>query len=382
MKSSAKPIIVLLVVIIAVGGSVAYCNWPSDSSEEQFSVTGQVTGLSSYNQPMLDVEANVLLDAGLTFGSLFTIEVDDMVFRDAALLDNYLGVVMFGFFVNVETNGFISVGCVGKLITAENGTEITLTHTGTSEAYKTTPNYNRGPTDNRSDYSDDYVFANFSEVTGGDLKPGILYRSFSPLYSPAKQSRSTYVNELAEEANIQFEIALSYTDATVAQAVANLDGYCLTLCEEGKYVAPGMGYLYFQQKEKTTAVLTSILDNDGAYLIHCNIGRDRTGYMVLLLQALCKCTPEEMMACEAGAFCNLYHIEVGSEEYDTVVNCTYDRNMYLIANYDKIPDIFEIDWDNIDVSQVDTYSAAYNYCTEYLGLTDEQVNGIIAKLCD
>ena len=382
MKSNAKPIIVLLVVIIAVGGSVAYCNWPSDSSEGQFSVTGQVTGLSSYNQPMLDVEADVLLDAGLTFGSLFTIEVDDMVFRDAVLLDNYLGVVMFGFFVNVETNGFISVGCVGKLITAENGTEITLTHTGTSEAYKTTPNYNRGSTDNRSDYSDDYIFANFSEVTGGDLKPGILYRSFSPLYSPAKQTRSTYVNELAEEADIQFEIALSYNDSSVAQAVANLDGYCLTLCEEGKYVAPGMGYLYFQQKEKTTAVLTSILDNDGAYLVHCNVGRDRTGYMVLLLQALCKCTPEEMIACEAGAFCNLYHIEAGSEEYDTIVSYTYDRNMYLIANYDRIPDIFEIDWDNIDVSQVDTYSAAYNYCTGYLGLTDEQVNGIIAKLCD
>ncbi|MBE6526182.1 MAG: hypothetical protein E7Z63_00215 [Thermoplasmata archaeon] len=70
------------------------------------------------------------------------------------------------------------------------------------------------------------------------------------------------------------------------------------------------------------------------------------------------------MACEAGAFCNLYHIEVGSEEYDTVVDRTYCRNMYLIANYDRIPDIFEIDWENIDVSQVDTYAAAYDFCTK------------------
>ena len=382
MKSNAKPIIVLLVVIIAVGGSVAYCNWPSDSSEEQFSVTGHVTGLSAYNQPKLDIEANGFFEAGLDLGALFTIEVNGMEFRNAVLLSKYLGIFMFDIFVNVETDGFVSIGCVGKLITAENGDEVTLTHTGTSDSYKTTPNYNKDSTNNRSDYADDAVFANFSEVAGGDLKPGILYRSFSPLYAPAKQSRSTYVNELAEEANIQFEIALSYNDASVAQAVANLDGYCLTLCEEGKYVAPGMGYLYFQEKEKTKTVLTSILDNDGAYLVHCNVGRDRTGYMVLLLQALCKCTPEEMMACEAGAFCNLYHIEVGSEEYDTVVDRTYCRNMYLIANYDRIPDIFEIDWENIDVSQADTYTAAYDYCTKYVGLTDDQVTGIIAKLCN
>lgn len=45
------------------------------------------------------------------------------------------------------------------------------------------------------------------EVTGGDLKTGILYRSYSPLYDPAKQARSPCVNELAEEAGIQFEIA-------------------------------------------------------------------------------------------------------------------------------------------------------------------------------
>ena len=183
-------------------------------------------------------------------------------------------------------------------------------------------------------------------------------------------------------ANIQYEVALSYNDASVKKAVEALDGYCLTLCEDGHYVAPGMRYLYFQDTETTKAVLMGILENDGAYLVHCNVGRDRTGYMILLLQALCKCTPEEMQACEAKAFDNFYNIEVGSEEHDTIIHSTYDRNMYLIANYDQIPDIFTIDWENIDVSGVDTYAAAYAYCTDYIGLTDEQVSGIVDKLCD
>ena len=120
---------------------------------------------------------------------------------------------------------------------------------------------------------------------------------------------------------------------------------------------------------------------DGAYLVHCNVGRDRTGFVILLLQSLCGCTADEMKECEAKAFCNLCHIEVDSKEYKTVTECTYDRNMYLIANPDKIDDIFDIDWDNIDVSGVDTYTAAYSYCTDYLGLSSDKVQEIRDKLC-
>ena len=90
---------------------------------------------------------------------------------------------------------------------------------------------------------------------------------------------------------------------------------------------------------------------------------------------------DEMKECEVRAFCNLYHIQIDSEEYRAVVDCTYCRNMYLIANPDQIPNIFEIDWNNIDVSSVDTYSAAYSYCTDYLGFSDGEVSDLVTKLC-
>ena len=189
------------------------------------------------------------------------------------------------------------------------------------------------------------------------------------------------VNEQAEAVGIQYEVALSYSDATVTAAVEALDGYCLTLCEEGNYVAPAMNYLYFQQKDRTKLVLESILDEDGSYLVHCNVGRDRTGFVVLLIQSLCGCTEEEMKACEVQAFCNLYTIELESLEYETISYCTYDRNMFLIANPDKIDDMFDIDWENIDVNSVDTFSASYSYCTDYLGMAQEDVDRLIDKLC-
>ncbi len=383
MNSKYKPLVAALMVIVIFGGSLTVCFWPSDTSKEEvFSVTGEVTGLSSYNQPALDIKAETLLEHKITPGALFQIETENETFNDAILLNNYLGIFMFDIFVNIESDGYISIGCVGKLITADVGSSVTITHTGTSHRYSKVPHYNEGSTNNRADYPSDEVFGNFYEVTGGNLKDGILYRSFSPLYSPDKQARSTYVNELAEEAGIQFEIALSYNDASVKKAVDSLEGYCITLCKEGKYVAPGMGYLYFQEKEKTALVLQSILDNDGAYLVHCNVGRDRTGFIILLLQALCGCTADEMKECEAKAFCNLYHIDMGTEEFRTVVDCTYGRNMYLIANYDEIPDIFVIDWNNIDVTTVDTFTAAYDYCTDYLGFSDSDIDSLIGKLCN
>jgi hypothetical protein len=382
MKSEYNALVAAFLIIVLFGGSLASCFWPSGNQDEEYTVTGTVTGLSSYNQPMLDIRADDLFAHGMELGSTFTIETEERTYQDAILLTGYLGMFMFDMFVNVESNGYISIGCIGKLVTADEGSKVTLTHTGTSERYLSTPLYNGDYTNSRADYASDAEFANFYEVTGGDIKPGILYRSFSPLYAPEMLARSAYVNQLAEEHDIQFEIALSYSNSTVTDATKKVQGYCVDLCKEGKYIAPSMGYLYFQQKEKTKDVLTSILDNDGAYLIHCNIGRDRTGFTVLLIQALCGCTEQEMQECEARAFCNLYHIEVGSEEYKTVVDCTYDRNMYLIAHPEKIDDIFDIDWDNINVDGIDTYAAAYDFCTKYLGLTDAQVQGIQDKLCN
>lgn len=383
MNSESKPLVAALMVIVIFGGSLAVCFWPTESSEDDsFTVTGEVTGLSSYNQPKLDIKAQTLYDHNIKPGALFKIETENATFTDAILLKNYNGIFMFDKFVNIESDGYISIGCVGKLIEAKEGSDITITHTGTSERYFKAPHYNEGSTNKRADYASDEVFANFYEVSGGNLKDGILYRSFSPLYTADKQARSAYVNELAEKAGIQFEIALSYNEDSIKKIIESQEGYCIDLCKEGNYVAPGMGYLYFQQKEKTALVLQSILDNDGAYLVHCNVGRDRTGFVILLLQALCGCSADEMKECEAKAFCNLYHIDMGTEEFRTIVNCTYERNMYLIDNYDKIPDIFEIDWEHVNTSSTDTFTAAYDFCTDYLGFSDAEIDKLIDKLCD
>ncbi len=378
MKVGKKEILTIAVVAVVLSMAYTWVVYPSEEDSLEF--TGEVIGLSSYNQPKLDLSAQEIFDSGLKLGSEFTIITVNDTYTGAIMLESYLGILMFDIFVNVEDDGLVSIGCVGMLINADEGSEVKLVHTGESQRYKNTPDYNVQYSNDVHDFPSEEDFANFYEVTGGNIAPGVLYRSFSSLSDPAKQARVPYVNQLADEYGIKYLVALSFSDASVQSAISKYSGYCIDLCKDGKYVAPNMGYLYFQQKEKTIQTLESIIDNDGPYLVHCNVGRDRTGFVILLLQALCGCSPEEMMECEARAFCNLYNIEPGSKEYFVIINGTYDRNMYLIANYDKIDNILHMDWSKIDVSKIDTQKAAYQYCTDYLGLSSEQIEKLLERL--
>lgn len=385
MKQNRIAVLAVTIVVIILSSSAIVCTYNAEN-DKPAEFIGTVIGLSSYNQPKLDLESKDVFDAGLNLGSTFTIITDDHTYHHAILLKDYLGMFMFDVFVNVEKDGKISIGIFGELIFAENGSTVKLVHEGTSDRYSKTPKYNSGLSNDRSDYPSDEMFTNFYEITGGSIADDRFYRSFSPLTETRDgegnpvYTRAYYVNELAYTYGIEFDIALSFTDAAVQSAVSNtkIAGHVVDVCGSGDYVAPDMKFLYFQQPEKTKTVLDAIIDNgEIKYLIHCNQGRDRTAFVALIIQSLAGATSDEMRDDEAKAFANLYNIDPSSEEFRVIAKLTYDRNMYLIANPDKITEIAFIDWDNIDVSSVNTKQATISYCIGHLGMTAERVNSLI-----
>ncbi len=82
MKSRSYAILAAVLVIVVFGSIFASCFWHSDSPEEGYSVTGVVTGLSSYNQPKLDVRADDVFEQGIALGSLFDIQAGGSVFEE------------------------------------------------------------------------------------------------------------------------------------------------------------------------------------------------------------------------------------------------------------------------------------------------------------
>ena len=387
MKQSRLPILAIAFAAVLLMSATIVVTQNTDD-EKKLEFTGTVTGLSSYNQPKLDIDSQEVFDAGLKLGATFTIITENHTYHGAILLKDYLGMFMFDKFVNVEKDGTLSIGIIGELISAETGSTVKLINEGTSDRYSKTPQYNKGLSNNRDDFASDEIFANFYEITGGSMADDRFYRSFSPLSatndgSSTITSRAYFVNELGSNHGIDFDIALSFTDEKVQAAVADskIDGHVVDVCAAGDYVAPNMTYLYFQHKDKTKTVLDTIIDEgEKCYLIHCNQGRDRTAYVALLIQSLAGATPEQMSNDEARAFANLYNIADSSEEFKVIAKLTYDRNMYLIANPGKISEIAFIDWDTIDVSSIDTKQAAIDYCTGYLGMTQERVNALIDNI--
>ncbi len=62
----------------------------------------------------------------------------------------------------------------------------------------------------------------------------------------------------------------------------------------------------------------SILDNDGPYYIHCLEGKDRTGYVCMVIEALCGASYEELVEDYFITYHNYYGIEKGTSKYDLI----------------------------------------------------------------
>ena len=163
MRSGSNYLLAVALAAIVIVVPVSFCVWPSDVGSEE--LNGEVTGISSYNQPKLDLKMEEMADRGIRPGAMFDIEADGVTYEDAILFDNYQGIFMFEIYVNIESDGYVSIGCMGKLIILEVGTEVKLTHSGNFYRYSRTPCYNYGSINDRSDYPLDEAFANFFEVT-------------------------------------------------------------------------------------------------------------------------------------------------------------------------------------------------------------------------
>ena len=71
MKSERNLWVPILMIVLLLGSS-ATCFWPSESQEIEFTLTGEVTGISSWNQPLTDIKVDEVYEYGVGIGSTFT----------------------------------------------------------------------------------------------------------------------------------------------------------------------------------------------------------------------------------------------------------------------------------------------------------------------
>ncbi|MCQ2071071.1 MAG: tyrosine-protein phosphatase [archaeon] len=387
MGKNKRIILVGVIAVIVLASAVAGAIVLTDSDSKQGVFTGETIGKNSFANPIFDLTLEDLKNAGYAEGDTFDIEIKGTIVHDATLTHGFLGLFMFDTYLNTEKDGHLAAGTYwDNLLPNDIGNTVTITHVGHNNDYDKLDRLLVDYSHDIADYGgDEAVFANFYEVTGGDIKDGRLYRSYNPY--TAGNARLPYVNKLAEEAGIEYMATLSMSSEDIlAQIAKGAEGYCIDLFEKGQSSATNIGYKYFINKNEVKLILMGMADNDGPYQVHCNVGRDRTGFMVTLLQALCGASEDDMMASAANAYVNLYRVDPNSEEYKVIVNSTYCRNIYYICNHDRIDgDLVKgtlpVDWTGKDVNGIDLKKAAYDYCTEYLEIDGSVVDRLIANLC-
>lgn len=228
-------------------------------------------------------------------------------------------------------------------------------------------------TDNREDYASDEVFANFRNVTAGNIKENILYRSASPCDN--RYNRAPYVDDLAEAAGVQTIVNLADKRELIDGYIEEEDfdsPYFLSLYQEDR-VLPlylSINFLSEDFKNALSEGLTEMSENEGPYLVHCTEGKDRTGFVCILLEALCGASYEELEEDYMLTYDNYYGIskESDPDRYNTIRELNLDAILREIVSDE-----------NIDITDADYTECAKKYLSR-IGVSEETVKIIRDKL--
>lgn len=246
--------------------------------------------------------------------------------------------------------------------------------------------------DERSEFPSDEVFANFRAVSVSGLAENTLYRSASPCDN--QHNRATYVDALCQDAGIDYILNLADTAEKIEGYIAKDDfasPYFLSLYKNSQVepIALNMNYGSEGFRDKLTAGLAKMIGSDGPYLVHCTEGKDRTGFVCLLLEALCGASYEEivddymitydnyyqikkeggLLTAPSPLFMDYYHLSSDSQSarYRVIVENVLDPMVQSLAQGDP-------DFRTADLSE---------YAKTFLregGMSEEDVQTLIGKL--
>ena len=217
-------------------------------------------------------------------------------------------------------------------------------------------------TNERADYShlSDEAFANFRVIETTGMGKGVLYRSSSPI-NPYL-GRSTYADKAAENAGIITVVNLADSSNTYEGTENTYYSTCNVA-----YVNLGTDFLSESTLRGVAEGMRFIINNNGPYLIHCNEGKDRAGFVSALLECLMGATIDEVIDDYMVTYYNYYGVEKGTEKYDVVVKNNLIKSL---------SEVFKVE----DVYKADLAKEAEAYLMEDAGLTADEVTALKGRL--
>ena len=228
--------------------------------------------------------------------------------------------------------------------------------------------------DDREAYGSDEIFANFRSINMGRLREDVLYRSASPCDNA--HNRAPYVDDLAESAGIRLIVDLADSSEDIDGFMGSSDfdsPYFRSLYDAGSVISADMNADYMSDDFKTrlTGALRIMSKTDGPYLIHCLEGKDRTGFVCALLEALAGADYEDITADYMISYENYYGVDPKKDtrRYETILNTIFVPMLRCIAGVD----------DRADLKGADMEAGAREYLMSG-GMSAEEIDALKDRL--
>lgn len=189
----------------------------------------------------------------------------------------------------------------------------------------------------RSKGQSDASYANFRNVRAGRIGVNNLYRSQHPANG---SSRSVYANKLAEKYGIRTVVNLSDSKRSLKRYFRKKkispSYYYRALYNNNRVYTAHMreyhnGSAY---RKKVAAGMRFIIKHKGPYLIHCEVGRDRTGYVILLLECLMGAPYDYMVNDYAQSYINVNHYSAAKARAKAIT-CLNNELHYMTGKSKK-----------------------------------------------
>ena len=380
-----------------------------DLQMEQESFTGCVTEIQKYGNVVLNIRAADLGSAGYAYGGMLKVTVDGVEYgmpygtnysdveNGEYILRNNEGVLIIAINMGdfASTNGLavkqvLEDETVSWEFPAGTGAEdiqVTISM-GEKEGYlEQYLIHQLVRTNERADYDSNQIFANFRNISSGDLGENALYRSSSPVNS--ELGRAAYADDFAEEAGIRTVMNLADSAELIESYIEAEDfasPYYQSLFEEGNVIALNLGVDYRAEDFDAGFAegLRFLASHEGPYLVHCTEGKDRAGFTSALLAAFMGATGEELIADYMETYENYYHLEAGTKQYEAVLDSNIIPMLEYIAGVEAdVPGEGEkensSEEEALDLSELDLAAGAENYM-KMLGLTEEECEALRENL--
>ena len=351
-----------------------------------------VTEIQKYGNMVLSVSGTELLARGFAYGDVVTVSVNGQAF-DMPVCTNFSDVEQGSMILRVVIKPETGEDYV--LIAINMGDFATYSGVATKEKTEADPgyvwHYNEGVeapvavtvemkepgayydtwvmnqlvrSENREDYPQltDAEYANFRAVTTTGMGENKLYRSSSPVNPEI--NRNTQADAAAKEAGIKTFINLADND----EVMRGYEGFDESYYAAQSIIALNLGVDFSADDFKAGLAdgVRFIAQNEAPFLVHCNEGKDRAGFVSAVLECLMGASAEEVTADYMVTFYNYYGVEAGTEQYDALARANIQTSLTAAFGIDSI-------------TGADLAAEAQEYLLA-IGLSEEEIAAVKAKL--